>query len=60
MSGDGVRGCARSVSRLDGVVPDRWSEPGYELPLHGRLRGPGLLFCRNRYPPGCPQSQVQG
>ena len=43
MSSNSLRGCSRSVPRLDGAVPHRWQVPGHQLPLHGGLRGQGLL-----------------
>lgn len=35
LPGDGMRGCARTVSRPHGAVPDRGKGPGHELFVHG-------------------------
>jgi len=44
VSGDGVRRRARPVPRPHGAVQDRGKVSGHQLPVHGRLRGPGLLL----------------
>ena len=60
MSSNSLRRCSWSVPRLDGAVPHRWQVPGHQLPLHGGLRGQGLLQRGDRHPPRHPQGPLQG
>ena len=52
----GVRGRTRPVPRPDGTVPDRGSVARHKLPVHGRLRRPGILLGRN----GLAHGNTQG
>ena len=55
VSGDGVRGCPRSVPRPDGALQDWRQVPGHQLPLHGRLCGQGILQRRDCHTSCHPQ-----
>ena len=60
MSSNSLRGCSWPVPRLNGAVPHRWQVPGYQLPLHGGLRGQGLLQRGDCHPPRHPQGSLPG
>ena len=60
MPGNCVWRRARPISWPDGVVPDRGSQPGHELPVYGRLRRSRLLLRRDRDVAGCPEGSLQG
>jgi len=47
--------CPLSVPRLDGAIPDWWEGTRHQLPVYGRLCGPGLLLGRGS-PPSLPPS----
>jgi len=58
MSGDSMRGCARTVPRPNGTVSNRWKVPRYKLSVHGRLCWSWLLFCWNCYIIGCIKGKL--
>lgn len=58
MSSDCVRRRPRPVPRPDGAVPHRRPLARHQLPVHGRLRGPRLLQCRDRHIACCTQGRL--
>ena len=54
---DGMRRRARSIPRLDGVVPDRGEVARHKLPVHGGLRRQRILLRRDRNPTSIPQGE---
>ena len=48
---DGMRRRARSIPRLDGIVPDRGEVARHKLPVHGGLRRQRILLRRNSHTP---------
>lgn len=58
MPGHSMRWCARSISRSDGIVPDRRTIAGHQLPVHGWLRWPWLLFGRDSDAASCTQGAL--
>lgn len=58
MSRHCMRRCPRPVPRPHGAFQDWREVPRHQLPVHGRLCGQRLLFCRDSHTPCVSQGEA--
>lgn len=58
MSSYSLRRCARPISWSDGAFSHRRKITWHKLLVHGRLRGPRLLLCRNSVITCCSEGNI--
>lgn len=58
MSSYSLRRCARPISWSDGTFSHRRKITWHKLFVHGRLRGPRLLLCRNSVITCCSEGNI--